>query len=182
MCTEVNHFKIFMDKLYTVYSSSPKSRRALAACAAEVGIELHKIGRVLDTRWVASSYRAVKAVWDNYAALHAHFTKAMDDESFDSKERAQFRGLSQVLGGRAFVANLSTMCDALDELSTLSESLQCDNISLPRAQRLIQRKIEVFMNGTHSDAAYVKEASAAVASGTFQGVKITMETVKSQRN
>ena len=27
----------------------------------------------MDVRWVASSFRAVKAVWNNYAALFAHF-------------------------------------------------------------------------------------------------------------
>lgn len=28
-CTELNHFKIFMQKLYTVYSAFPKNRRGL---------------------------------------------------------------------------------------------------------------------------------------------------------
>ena len=28
-CTQLNHFKIFMQKLYTLYSASPKNRRAL---------------------------------------------------------------------------------------------------------------------------------------------------------
>lgn len=60
-CTELNHFKIFMQKLYTLYSASPKNRPALEKCAADVGSELLKIGRVLDVRWVASSFRAVKA-------------------------------------------------------------------------------------------------------------------------
>jgi len=84
-CTQLNHFKIFMQKLYTLYSASPKNRRALEKCAADVGAELLKIGRVLDVRWVAS-FRAVKAVWNNYAALFAHFSCASTDSSVDSKE------------------------------------------------------------------------------------------------
>jgi hypothetical protein len=36
-CVELNHFKIFMDKLYTLYSTSPKNRRLLEKCAAEIG-------------------------------------------------------------------------------------------------------------------------------------------------
>jgi len=51
LCTAVNHFKCFMDKLYTLYSASHKNRRAIAECAAEVNIQLLKIGIVLDTRW-----------------------------------------------------------------------------------------------------------------------------------
>lgn len=75
-CTEINHFKLFMEKLYSLYSMSPKNRRALEQCAAEVGSELLRIGRVLDVRWVASSHRAVKAVWTSYPALCAHFIQS----------------------------------------------------------------------------------------------------------
>ena len=62
-CTEINHLKIFMDQLYTTYSTSPKCQRELAECAKEVEVELNRIGRVLNVRWVASSCRSVKAVW-----------------------------------------------------------------------------------------------------------------------
>ena len=97
-CTEVNHFKIFMEKLYSLYSMSPKNRRSLPQCAAEVGCELLKIGRVLDVRWVAPTYRAVKAVWVSYVALYTlHFDKASADNSLDSKERSQYKGMASKL-------------------------------------------------------------------------------------
>jgi len=47
-CTEVNHFKSFMDLLYSTYSMSPKLQRELTQCACELEIQFNKIGRVLD--------------------------------------------------------------------------------------------------------------------------------------
>lgn len=72
-CSAVNYFKIFMDALYSLYSQSPKCQRELADCAAEVDVQLNRIGRVFDVRWVSSSCRAVKVVWRCYYALYCHF-------------------------------------------------------------------------------------------------------------
>jgi len=69
-CTEVNHFKAFLDLLYSTYSISPKLQRELSSCANDLKIQLNIIGRVFDVRWVASSSRTVKAVWKSYYALH----------------------------------------------------------------------------------------------------------------
>ena len=80
-CTQINHFKIFMDKLYSLFSMSPKNRRQIELCASQIGAEFMKIGRVLDVRWSASSFRAVRAVWRSYRALHAFFKDAAHDSS-----------------------------------------------------------------------------------------------------
>ena len=134
-CSEVNYFKHFMDKLYYLYSQSPKSRRALEQCTRDVGGELLKIGRILDVRWAASSFRSVHAVWKSYAALHKHFTRASTDVSLDvsldGRDRAQYLGLAKKLGSAVFLKNLALMHDALEELSELSEFLQSDSITLP---------------------------------------------------
>lgn len=61
-CTEVNPFKMFLDTLYALYSASPKLSRELEAVASQLSVQLHKIGRILDTRWCASSLRTIKAV------------------------------------------------------------------------------------------------------------------------
>jgi len=45
----VSHFKIFLDKLYSLYSCSPKNRAKLEVAAAEVSEQVHKIGIMLDT-------------------------------------------------------------------------------------------------------------------------------------
>jgi len=74
-CTQVNHFKCFMDTLYALYSQSPKCQRELAECAKELDVQLSRIKRVLDVRWVASSCRTVTAVWRSYKALYEHFSR-----------------------------------------------------------------------------------------------------------
>lgn len=46
----INNFRVFMDKLYTLYHASPKNRYELRSCARELEEQFHTIGRVLDTR------------------------------------------------------------------------------------------------------------------------------------
>jgi len=143
-CTEVNHFKIFMQKLYNLYSASPQNRRCLESVAAEVGVALLKIGRALDVRWAASSFRTVQAVWVSYLALYIHFCQAATDTSLDSKDRAPYKGLAAKLSSSAFLLNLGLMYDALQELSDLCESLQADSLNLNKANRFIARQVEIF--------------------------------------
>jgi hypothetical protein len=182
-CTEINHFKIFMEKLYSLYSMSPKNRRALQQCATDVGAELHKIGRVLDVRWVASSYRAVKAVWTSYPALYAHFVKASTDYmTMDSKERSQYKGLATKLESAVFLKNIAVMLDALEELSDLSESLQADTMSMPKAHKLIVRQIQVFQARKLNDGDYMKAACKAVDELKFRGITIITESQRGDKS
>jgi len=161
-----------MHKLYTLYSACLKNRRSLEKCAADVGAELLKIDRVLDVRWVASSFRAVNAVWNNYAALFAHFSSACTDSSLDSKERAQFKGLAVKISSSAFLLNLGLMYNALQELSDLSESLQAESLNLPKAHRLTVRQVEVFCSRKSDVGVHYQMASEAVTDGYFKGVDI----------
>ncbi|XP_023811023.1 E3 SUMO-protein ligase KIAA1586-like [Oryzias latipes] len=82
-------FQAFLDSLYSLYSQSPKNTRELSECAHNLHITLKRIGRVFSVRWVASSWRAVNAVWQSYSALAQHFQKASEDNSRDSRERAK---------------------------------------------------------------------------------------------
>ena len=76
--TGINHFKIFISTLYATYSMSPKNVRQLAKCAAELAVEIRKIGKFLDTRWVASSFRTVSAVWQNFPCIMPTFPASFD--------------------------------------------------------------------------------------------------------
>ena len=95
-------------------------------------------------RWVVFSYSAVKAVWVDFAALLAHFDKQSSNLQLDRKERSTFSGLRKTLCGFTFIKNLAIMCNALEELAHLSESLQQASASLPKAHRLITREIEIL--------------------------------------
>ena len=140
----INHFKILMDKLYAVYSTSYKNRMELRESAESLDVRLCKIGRILDTRWVASSFRTVEAVWKNYPALYKHFKTASEDPFRDSVTKQTYSGLAMRISSHAFVNNLGIMCDALQELSELSVKLQNRDITIISAHKTICREIRVL--------------------------------------
>lgn len=169
----INHFKIFFDTLYALYSSSPKNQYGLKSCSKELDLQFLSIGRILNTRWVASSLRSVKAVWRNYEALYLHFNKCSLDSSRTSKEKATFKGLKHKITSTDFVLNLGLLYDALTELSDLSLELQKRCTKLPDAHNLIRRQILIFesMSEKCNDGFY-KEAENSECSLTFKNIEL----------
>lgn len=172
----INHFKLFLDKLYCLYSASPKNQKELAACASELDIQLLRIGKVLDTRWVASSVRTVKAVWECYPALFKHFQSASSDSLRDSRERAMYSGLAERLSSHAFVYNLALMFDALQELAELSLEFQKKELTLPSAHKAIGRQILVFDAMCDKSGPHLKQIDSALCDdgqpAVFKGVPL----------
>jgi hypothetical protein len=125
---------------------------------------------------VASSYRAVKAVWTSYGSLYKHFVTAADNTDLDSKDRSSFHGLANKLSSTSFFCNLALMKDALEELAYLSEALQVADITVHRAVRLIARQIEVFSSRKECGGSAYEVAEAAIATGVFEGVKLKETT------
>ena len=88
-----NHFEIFIEEIYSLYNQSPKNWRQLNNIASELGLEINKIGKIFDIRWVASSARTVSAVWKCYPALAQHFKEAVNDENRTKSEQSKYIGL-----------------------------------------------------------------------------------------
>lgn len=60
---QVNHFKLFLDKIYSMYHLSNKNQnKLLETVAKDLEIEVVKIGRVMGPRWTACSLQAATAV------------------------------------------------------------------------------------------------------------------------
>ena len=78
-----------------------------------------EMGRVLGVRWIVLSSRIVRAVWICFPALHAQFVQPTGDYTFDSKKRAQYRGMADKLEPTVSLRIVAVM---LDELANLSES------------------------------------------------------------
>lgn len=135
----MNHFRTFIQKLYTLYSTSNKNERELANAAAEVGSQLHRIGRILDV--VASRFRTVRAVWSSLGALVQHFKNACCDEMRSTKERQMYRGLLDRVQSPEFICDLELMYDTLHELSLLSQELQSCSVTLLRAEHLLKHPV-----------------------------------------
>ncbi len=170
----VNHFKAFMEKIHNLYSQSNKNSRELLEAAQEVGSQVLKISRVLSTRWVASSFRSVKAVWRSYEALNRHFENAAGDQTRNSKKRQTYRGLARRMQSKEFLCDLGLMYDALSELadSCLSQQLQAHSITLLRADQLLKRTIRVLASFKDTPGEKSEEALTAHALGHFGSVPL----------
>ncbi|KAG0419175.1 hypothetical protein HPB47_004292 [Ixodes persulcatus] len=168
----INHFKIFMDKLYCLYSSSPKNRRELESCAKDLNASLLCVGRVLDTRWVASSFRTVNAVMTSYPSLYTHFMKCSEDPKRDTKEKAQYIGLAERLSSVEFVQNLALLHDSLAELSELSLNFQVRAMTLPEAHNLVTRQIAVFEARKARPGKMSVQVNDAVKTKCFKDIKL----------
>ncbi|XP_060767543.1 E3 SUMO-protein ligase KIAA1586-like [Neoarius graeffei] len=170
--TAVNHFKILIDKLYSLYCTSNKNRAELKECADGLDIQLCKIGRVLDTRWVASSLRTVEAVWRNYPALYRHFTQAAQDPTRDGATQESYNGLAKRLTSHPFVNNLGVMYDALQELSELSLELQKRDCNIIMSYKAICRQIRVFEAMSERPGRHSLLSQSGIDDNSFLGVPL----------
>ena len=176
----VNNFQCFFDKLYSLYHASPKNQRELDECCSELGLQCRAIGRVLNTRWAASSFRTVNAVWKLYPALCQHLTEASVDPLRDSKEKATYNGLLKKITSETFVKNLGTMMDALNEMANTSLDLQKKDMTLPKAHGLLSREIRVLKSMATTPGKYYKEACSSSTSLSFHGVELHKGKHKSE--
>jgi len=168
----VNHFQCFFEKLYSLYHQSPKNMRELKECAESLEQRILKIGKIFTIRWVASSYRTVRAVWNNFAVLHKHFLEASLDNTRDTKERSKYAGLNKMLTSNEFILNLGILLDALHELSDLSCQLQNRDLSLASAHTVIERTIRVIDSMVETPGPKLKEVNLVSQEMSFKGVKL----------
>ncbi|XP_068115059.1 E3 SUMO-protein ligase KIAA1586 homolog [Hyperolius riggenbachi] len=176
----LHHVTSFFEKLYSVYHQSPKNLSELSKCAKELEMQILKIGKVFTVRWVASSQRAIRAVWESYPALHSHFIQASSSSAHNSKQKCVFSGLNKVLTSAEYLVNLAGVADAVYEMGILSEALQRDDITLPRAYQLINRSVRAIEKLKEKPGKHLKEALESVEKGNFKGVIINTESTKGQ--
>ena len=126
--------------MYKPYHRSPKNVRELAEHAQQLEVNLLKIGRVLDVRRAASSFRTVKAVWNSNKALYHHFSAASVDVTRDENDKAMYRGLMEQ---EDFLCDLALMYDTFKgDLPPLSKLARKRND--PHKSRHINK-----MNNSH---------------------------------
>lgn len=113
---------------------SPKNQRELNCIADSLSIELLKVQKVFDVRWVFSSFVAVKAVLRDFTALHRHFTDcASSDSERPAKEKAKYSSLASKLQSWFFVAETCMLKDALRCIKQLSLYLQSESANIVNA-------------------------------------------------
>ena len=161
---------MFLDKFYTVYNQ-PKAQRELAQCAASLDVALKKIGRVLGTRWAASSFRTVDSIWESYPALVQH---ARDVSTSSSPHKITYQGMLKVLQSPQFLLSLAVLRDSLKEVSLLSEALQSNDCSLSQAFSRVNTLVRALKAQKESDAgASFKDIQDCIEeNGAFKGVEL----------
>lgn len=130
---QLNHFKFFMDKLYSLFHQSNKNQLQLSSISTELDLEVRKIGRILGPRWAACSLRSAMAVYKDYPALVKMFS-----------EEEKFNGLASRLLNLNFFKDLCIMIEILQELNVLSTGLQARSTTLPKAEKLIKRTLNAL--------------------------------------
>ena len=132
----------FFGKIYTIYSQSAKLQRELKNIAAELDVQLRNVDKILTTRWVAFSSRAVGDVILEklFGTIQAFLTLSQSKD----KHKATYAGLAKRLETIGFVEDLAIMKDSLGKLSILSESLQKDCITLLKESDYLQWTINAL--------------------------------------
>ncbi|XP_056091376.1 E3 SUMO-protein ligase KIAA1586-like [Rhinichthys klamathensis goyatoka] len=178
-----NQFEFFISKLYSLYNQSTRNARLLREAAAELNVEILKIGQIFTIRWVASSFKTVKAVWKDFPALALHFKTASEDTSRNDLERQKYKGLLKHLVNSGFVEDLAVMKDILRELQSLSLKLQKREMSLVDSSLAIQQTINVLAAmKTTGGGKSTKKAEKSVSSGLFKGVELNEGRAKINRS
>lgn len=108
-----NHFQFFNEKLYSLYHQSPKNSNELKMCVGSLKQNLIEIGKIFTIRWVASSEKTLKAVWNNFESLNKHFSNFAIDNLRNSKEISKYSGLLKILASVEFVSNLGEYLNIL---------------------------------------------------------------------
>uniref|UniRef100_A0A4X2K3N5 KIAA1586 n=1 Tax=Vombatus ursinus TaxID=29139 RepID=A0A4X2K3N5_VOMUR len=158
---QVNHLKIFLDKMYSIYHQSNKNQTELETVAKELEMEIIKIGQVLGPRWAACSLQAATAIWHAYPTLYMHFSHS-----------SSYSSLAKRLANSNFLQDLALMIDILEELSLLSTALhlQSKSSNIHKAQKLIKctiRALERLKIGTGKHESQVEDL---MKSDNFKGI------------
>ncbi|XP_037700315.1 E3 SUMO-protein ligase KIAA1586 homolog [Choloepus didactylus] len=155
---QVNHLKIFLDKIYSIYHHSNKNQnKLLETVAKELEIEIIKIGRVMGPRWAACSLQAATAVWHAYPVLYMHFSHS-------------FSGLAKRLANIHFLQDLALMIDILEEFSLLSTALQSRSTNIQKAQKLIKRTIKALENLKIGTGKHESQIEDLIKSNKFKDI------------
>jgi len=166
----LNHFQCFLEKLNSLYHQSPKNMTELNACAVSLESRILNIGKIFIIRWVASSFRTVRAVWNNYVALHKHFVESSIDNERDGKERSKYFGLNTMLTSKDFVFNLGMLYDVLNELFDLFLQLQKRDLGLAKAHTMIDRTVRILESMIEIHGPKLTEINLTNEEMVFEGI------------
>lgn len=126
----ISHFTDLVDRIYKVYSLSPKNQTEIQLIAENLSVELLKVKKIFDLRWIFSSFVSLSALWRNLPALVQHFDVCSCDQNKSSKERSKFTGLKGKLQSWLILSQMALLKDCSRCLKELSLYFQRDSASV----------------------------------------------------
>jgi hypothetical protein len=103
-----------------------------------------KIGKIFEVRWAFSTFNSLRALLNDFAALHAHFTLLSVNGSRAAKESSKCKGLANKMSSWIFVAQLCMLKDALRSLKNLSLFFQNNDANLINALKKVEQAKAAF--------------------------------------
>ena len=170
----ISHLRSFVDSLYSLYSRSAKNQYELEAVSQEVGIQLLRVSKIFDVRWVFSTYTAIRALWRNYPALYKHFSEQASSADRSGAEKAKFNGLAKKMATYTFISEIGLLKDLLRELKTLSLFFQSRSANITEAYARIRLTMVSVQSLKNTDGKSLgKYHSKVRVEKSFKGVSIT---------
>lgn len=117
--------------------------RLLEEAAANLNMQILRIGQIFTIRWVASSFNTVKVVCNNYPALGHHFKIASEDASRNDTEKKLLVLYKHLTNSRCLL-DLACMKYILRELQGLSLKCQKRDITLADASCHILQSVDIL--------------------------------------
>ena len=114
--TKVSRLRMFIDFLFSYYSRSPDHCRMVYSVSETLGTEIRKIGKIVDVRWLSSSYRSIDAVYDSYPVLIDQLTLDSTNPKTTSRNKAKACGMMKRMISFGFLTEVASMQDALHVL------------------------------------------------------------------
>jgi hypothetical protein len=177
--SHVLHLRLFVDSLYAYFSQSPKNLRALASVAAELHVQLIKIGRIFDIRWLSSTYRSINALWISLPALLKLFHEQTSSPETTSKARATTVGMISKMKSWTFIMELALLRDVLALLQHLSLFLQRRDTSLLNIRGCLQTTIKSLIALKTNDSLSLSQVTTEYNQhGTTLGITVDAPTEK----
>jgi hypothetical protein len=141
------HFCLFNDTLkdvFLLFHCSTKKRRELFQLADTLDQSISRLGGIQGIRWLASQFRAVDQMYENYEMVVTYMEQLALDRT---EERAtEYEGILNNLKSLTFVRFLVFMKDFLPPLKRVSESFQGSKKLLARTVSSITDAKEQLLN------------------------------------
>ena len=133
-----------MRDIFSVFHFSNKKRREIQAVADEMEEEFTNFSGLQTIRWLASQFRAVEKVYDNYYVLCTYLAHACVAPDKKPEDKAKMKGIYQRATSLKFVLYLNFMMDFLQPLKIGFLMFQDDDVLLPVLSRKLQGISEVM--------------------------------------